>query len=168
MALLNILQFPDVRLKKVATPVQTFDAALKNTVGDMFDTLYESRGVGLAATQVNIHQRIIVLDLSETGNEPLTLINPTIIEQSGQFESDEGCLSFPSVFAKVKRYEDIEITYFDEDGHQQTLVANGGLLSACIQHEMDHLQGITFFDHLSLLKQSLLIKKLQKNQKRAL
>jgi peptide deformylase len=168
MSLLNILQFPDPRLKKIATPVATFDDEILSLITNMFETMYEAQGVGLAATQVNVHKRVIVLDVSNEQNQPLALINPEIVTKLGVLEREEGCLSFPGVYAKVKRYQDIEIKYRDHNGKLQSLKANGGLLSACIQHEIDHLDGITFFDHLSLLKRELLEKKLEKNRKRAL
>jgi peptide deformylase len=168
MPLLNILQFPDPRLKKIATPVDIFDDDILTLITNMFETMYEAQGVGLAATQVNIQKRIIVMDISKEGNKPLALINPEIISKQGLLEWDEGCLSFPGVYAKVKRYNELKIQYRDHHGKLQTLTANGGLLSACIQHEIDHLDGITFFDHLSALKQDLLQKKLDKNRKRAL
>lgn len=168
MPLLNILQFPDPRLKKIATPVDVFDNDILSLVANMFETMYEAQGVGLAATQVNVHKRVIVLDISTEQNQPIVLINPEIVSKLGTLEWDEGCLSFPGVYAKVKRHQDIEIKYRDHYGKLQNLKANGGLLSACIQHEMDHLNGITFFDHLSLLKRELLEKKLEKNRKRAL
>jgi peptide deformylase len=168
MSLLNILQFPDPRLKKIATPVATFDDEILSLITNMFETMYEAQGVGLAATQVNVHKRVIVLDVSNEQNQPLALINPEIVTKLGVLEREEGCLSFPGVYAKVKRYQDIEIKYRDHNGKLQSLKANSGLLSACIQHEIDHLDGITFFDHLSLLKRELLEKKLEKNRKRAL
>lgn len=168
MSLLNILQFPDPRLKKIATPVDIFDDGLVTLIANMFETLYEAQGVGLAATQVNIQKRVIVLDVSAAQNQPVVLINPEFVSKQGILEWDEGCLSFPGVYAKIKRSQDIEIKYRDHLGKLQNLKANGGLLSACIQHEIDHLDGITFFDHLSLLKQELLRKKLDKNRKRAL
>lgn len=168
MSLLNILQFPDPRLKKVATPIDIFDDTLVTLITDMFETMYEAQGVGLAATQVNVHKQVIVMDVSTDGNQPLALINPEIVAKQDLLEWDEGCLSFPGVYAKVKRYKEIEIKYRDHQGKAQNLKANGGLLSACIQHEIDHLNGITFFDHLSQLKQELLQKKLEKNRKRAL
>jgi peptide deformylase len=168
MALLNILQFPDPRLKKIATPVDIFDDDILSLIKSMFETMCEAQGVGLAATQVNVHQRVIVLDVSNEQNQPLALINPEIVSKHGVLEREEGCLSFPGVYAKVKRYQGIEIKYRDHNGKLQNLSANGGLLSVCIQHEIDHLDGITFFDHLSLLKRELLEKKLEKNRKRAL
>lgn len=168
MALLNILQFPDPRLKKIAEPVDVFDDSLLSLIHNMLETMYEAQGVGLAATQINVHKRLIVIDISPAQNQPLTLINPEIVTKLGPLEWDEGCLSFPGVYAKVKRFHDIEIEYRDDHGKLQHLTANGGLLSACIQHEIDHLDGITFFDHLSLLKRALLEKKLEKNRKRAL
>lgn len=168
MSLLNILQFPDPRLKKIATPVDIFDDNLVTLITNMFETMYEAQGVGLAATQVNIQKRVIVIDVSTEQNQPLVLINPEFVSKEGPLEWEEGCLSFPGVYAKVKRYKGVEIQYRDHHGKLQSLTANGGLLSACIQHEIDHLDGITFFDHLSALKKELLQKKLDKNRKRAL
>ncbi len=167
MALLNILQFPDPRLKIVAESVKAFDAALVNLVNNMFETLYEAHGVGLAASQVNVHQRIIVIDVSHNQKQPLCLVNPEILQKHGTVTEEEGCLSFPSVYAKVQRAKEVEIIYFDQFGKQHELTAKG-LLGICIQHEIDHLNGITFFDHLSQLKQQLLQKKLDKYRKRAL
>lgn len=167
MALLNILQFPDVRLKNVAFPIETFDDALNTLVDNLFETLYEASGVGLAAIQVNVQKRVIVVDVSNESNKPLCLINPEIIGKRGEATHEEGCLSFPSVYAKVTRAKEVDVQFLDRTGTPQTISATG-LLATCIQHEMDHLNGITFFDHLSHLKQELLRKKLEKNRKRAL
>lgn len=168
MALLNILKYPDPRLKTIAQPVASFDRDLSKLVEDMFETMYEEQGVGLAATQVNIHQRVIVIDISKEANTPLHLINPEFIKQEGAFEWDEGCLSFPGVWSKVKRYKSIVVKYFDKEGREKTIEASNNLLCACLQHEVDHLNGVTFFDHLSRLKQDLLQKKMDKLRRRAL
>ena len=166
MALLNILQFPDPRLKNKAVPVEKFDDAIKVLIDNMFETMYETQGIGLAAIQVNVQQRIIVIDASHGGNQPLVLINPEIIDQQNIVESEEGCLSFPGVYAKVKRAKTLEVKYWDREGKEKSIKAED-LLSFCIQHEIDHLNGITFYDHLSPLKKDLLSKKLTKLRKMA-
>lgn len=167
MALLNILQFPDPRLKTIAAPIEQFDAELTTLVGNLFDTMYEAHGVGLAAIQVNIPKRVIVLDISREGNEPMHLINPTIVQKEGVIEWEEGCLSLPSVFGKVDRAKAIDVHFFDVKGEAKQLHAEA-LMAVCIQHEIDHLNGITFYDHLSPLKQMLLRKKLEKIRSKAL
>lgn len=167
MSLLNILQFPDPRLKTVASPVSSITEETKKIVEDMLETMYETRGVGLAATQVNIHQRIIVMDVSEEANTPMVLINPEIVDKKGEFLSDEGCLSFPGIYVKVKRAKEITFKYTDIDGTEYTMDAEG-LLSVCVQHEIDHIEGITFYDRLSVLKQKMLSKKLEKIRKKSL
>lgn len=167
MALLNILQFPDPRLKNIAKPVEVFDEALKTLVQDMFETMYEAQGVGLASIQVNVPKQVIVIDVSSEQNAPLCLINLEILAERGTIDWEEGCLSFPGVYAKVQRAKEIDITFLDKTGKKQTLTAEG-LLSICIQHELDHLNGITFYDHLSPLKQAMLKKKLDKIRRRAL
>lgn len=167
MALLGILQFPDPRLQLKAAPVETFDAALQNCIDDMFETLYEAHGVGLAAIQINIQQQIIVIDISEAQDKPLCLINPKILNKRGSRSHEEGCLSFPGVYAKVTRADEVDVEFLDRVGKPQTLSATG-LLATCIQHEYDHLQGITYYDLLSPLKQELLRKKLAKYRQRAL
>lgn len=163
MALLPILKFPDHRLKLVAEPVYMFDAALAQLCADLQETMYKFDGIGLAATQCNIQQRIAIIDVSSTMNQPLCLINPVITQKSGSANNEEGCLSFPNVYAKVQRSAEITIEYHNVNGEKQTLAANG-LLAVCIQHEIDHLDGITFFDHLSSLKQKLLRSKLEKQR----
>lgn len=167
MALLNILQFPDPRLKKVADPVDTFDQEIFDLVDSMLETMYEAQGVGLAAIQVNVAKRIIVCDASHERNRPLCLINPQMTEMRGDIDWEEGCLSFPGVYAKLKRSKEIEVAYYDREGRLKQISADG-LLAICIQHEMDHLNGVTFYDHLSPLKQSLLRKKLDKVRRKAL
>lgn len=163
MALLNILQYPDPRLKLVAKPVEKFDSALAAICTDLEETMYQHDGVGLAATQVNIQQRIFVLDVSKAQREPLYIINPNITNADGSVTWEEGCLSFPNIFAKVKRYATLTLEYCNLDGKAQRLTADG-LLAVCIQHELDHLNGITFFDHLSSLKKKLLTSKIEKQR----
>ncbi len=165
MGILSILEFPDPRLRTVAEPVKMVDKAIKSLVNDMLETMYDARGVGLAATQVNVHKRIIVIDTSEDKNHPLCLINPEIIEQTGKEESDEGCLSVPGIFEPVQRAEEIKVSALDKDG-KLFEIETGGLLSVCIQHEMDHLLGKLFVDYLSPLKRQRIKKKMKKLHKR--
>lgn len=164
MAILTILEFPDERLRKKAKPVESVDAKTRQLVEDMLETMYAAPGIGLAATQVNIQKRILVLDISEEKNDPLALINPEILNKEGQEESDEGCLSVPGVFEKVKRAEKIRIKALDRDGNTLEMDADG-LLAVCIQHEMDHLEGKLFVDYLSPLKRQLARKKVKKEQR---
>ena len=167
MALLGVLQYPDPLLRKKAQPVSEVDDNIRKIVDDMFETMYEQSGVGLASTQVNIPQRIIVMDVSEGQKQPLCVINPEIISREGiQFEY-EGCLSFPSVFDKVERSAKIRMRALDQFGKSYEMDAEG-LLAICIQHEIDHLDGILFVDHLSRLKQERVRKKLEKNRRRML
>jgi peptide deformylase len=161
MALLNILKYPDPRLHKVADPVTHFNGELASLIKNMAETMYEFNGIGLAATQVDIHKRIIVIDISEEKNSLITLINPLLKTYSGHQEYDEGCLSVPSFFETVKRYELVSIDYQDEHGQTRSLTADG-LLSVCIQHEMDHLVGKVFVEKLSQLKQQRIKKKITK------
>ena len=161
MALLNILKYPDPRLHKVAEPVRCFNEELSSLIRNMAETMYESKGIGLAATQVDIHQRIIVIDISEEKNSLITLINPTLKNYSGLQEYDEGCLSVPGFFETVKRYDLVSIDYQDEHGQAKSLTADG-LLSVCIQHEMDYLVGKVFVEKLSQLKQQRIKKKISK------
>ncbi|HAD48563.1 MAG: peptide deformylase [Idiomarina sp.] len=164
MSQLTVLKYPDERLRKVAEPVATVDDALRATVDDMFETMYESQGVGLAATQVDVHKRLFVADCSEDQNEPLVFINPEITKAEGHFTNDEGCLSFPGVYAKVERAERITVEALDRNGEKFSLDAEG-LLAICIQHELDHLNGKLFVDYLSPLKQNRIRKKLEKEQR---
>ena len=161
MAILEILVYPDERLRKIAEPVQTVDNNIRQLVKDMTQTMYDANGIGLAATQVNVHKQVIVMDLSDERNEPRVLINPTIIEKDGEQTYDEGCLSVPEYYAPVKRAENIKITALDEQGEIYQLEAQG-LLAVCIQHEIDHLQGKVFVDYLSQLKQGRVRKKFVK------
>jgi peptide deformylase len=164
LSILTILEFPDERLRKKAEKVQAVDGSIRKLVDDMFETMYESRGVGLAATQVNVHRRVIVIDVSEEKNEPLCLINPEIVEKDGVEESEEGCLSVPGFFEKVKRAEHVRVKALDRDGQPFELEAKD-LLAVCIQHEMDHLDGKLFVDYLSPLKRQRIKKKLEKIHK---
>ncbi len=164
MSLLNILEFPDERLRKKAVKVQAVDGKIKNLVDDMLETMYESRGVGLAATQVNVHLRVIVIDVSEQKDTPLCLINPEIIEKDGVEESEEGCLSVPGFFEKVKRAEHIKVKALDKDGKIYEFEARD-LLAVCVQHEIDHLDGKLFVDYISPLKRQRIKKKLEKIHK---
>ena len=167
MALLNILQFPDKRLKLKAEPVKSVDADIQKIIKDMFETMYEAQGVGLAATQVNIQKRIVVMDVSRDESSPVALVNPVITASEGSITWEEGCLSFPGVYAKVKRHDKITVEYLNEEGEKQTLTGSD-LLGVCIQHEIDHLDGITFYDHLSPLKKKMMEKKLAKIRERSL
>ncbi len=162
--ILPILEYPDKRLRTVAKPVKKINDAVNKLIKDMFDTMYNAPGIGLAATQVNSHQRIIVIDVSENQNDPISLINPEIIDKSGEIESEEGCLSVPSYYENVKRANNIRVKSLDQNG--DTVQTNAsGVLAICIQHEIDHLDGILFVDHLSKLKQKRLKKKAQKKSK---
>ncbi len=161
MALLNILTLPDKRLKTVAKPVDKVTDDIKQLASDMLDTMYAAPGIGLAATQVNRHIQLVVMDISEDKTEPRVFINPKITARNGEQVHEEGCLSVPGIYADVKRAEEITVEYMDLDGQQQSLTADG-LLAVCIQHEIDHLKGIVFLDHLSVLKRKMALKKLAK------
>lgn len=165
MALLNVLQYPDPLLRNKAAPVSEVDADVQKIVDDMFETMYEQQGVGLAAIQVNIKQRIIVMDVSDNQTEPLCIINPEITYREGIQYETEGCLSLPGLFDKVERAEKIRMQALDRDGNSYEIEATG-IKAICIQHEMDHLDGIVFIDHLSKLKQERAKKKLQKMRRR--
>lgn len=161
MALLPILHFPDVRLKKIAAPITVVDDKIRRLAADMAETMYAAPGIGLAATQVDVHKRLIVIDVSETRDELRVLINPTLLQQDGAQEGEEGCLSVPGIYDKVSRAERVVVRYLDLDGQSQELAADG-LLAVCIQHEMDHLEGKVFVEHLSALKQTRIKAKLAK------
>jgi len=161
LSILTILEFPDERLRKKAVAVKTVDEKVKQLVADMLETMYEAKGVGLAANQVNVQQRVIVMDVSEEKNAPVCLINPEIIEKDGVKESEEGCLSVPSFFEKVKRAEHIRVKALDIEGRPFELEARE-LLAVCVQHEMDHLDGKLFVDYLSPLKRQRIKTKLEK------
>jgi peptide deformylase len=164
MALLEVLCFPDKRLRTVAKPVEQITPALKELAENMIETMYEEDGVGLAATQINFHQRLVVIDVSQERNQPMVIINPVVVEHSGEEISQEGCLSVPETHAEVKRAEFVTLEYLDLEGQQQVLQADG-LLAICIQHEIDHLDGKLFIDYLSPLKQKRIKTKLEKLQK---
>jgi peptide deformylase len=161
MAILDILVYPDPRLRKLAKPVLEVDDKIRQLVSDMTETMYDAEGIGLAATQVDVHQQVIVMDISEARDQSLILINPTIVKQDGEQVYDEGCLSVPEYYAPVKRAQNVQITALDQSGKQFDLAAEG-LLAICIQHEMDHLLGKVFVDYLSRLKQDRIRKKLIK------
>ena len=166
MAKLTILEFPDPRLRTKAAPVTVFDQALKQLSQDMLETMYEAPGIGLAATQVNVHRQLLVLDVSEEKNQPMTLVNPKITAKEGTQIYQEGCLSVPGIFADVERADRIHVEAEDADGNALSFDADG-LLAVCIQHEMDHLAGKLFVDYLSPLKRELVKKKLEKQRKHA-
>jgi peptide deformylase len=162
MTILNVLRFPDERLRTKATPVVEVNNDVKAIIDDMFDTMYDENGVGLAATQVNIHQRIVVIDVSEDKEQAYVLINPEIISHSNDTEiNEEGCLSVPGCYAKVDRYTEVTVKALDRDGKEFTLTATE-LLAICIQHELDHLDGKLFVDYLSPLKRQRIKIKLEK------
>jgi peptide deformylase len=164
MARLQILEFPDPRLRTRAQPVEHVDAALRQFIDDMFETMYAAPGIGLAATQVNFHKRVLVIDISETRDQPLALINPEILQRQGIEETEEGCLSVPGVYDRVTRAERIRVRALNRDGQPIEFDADG-LLAVCIQHEIDHLDGKLFVDYLSELKRTRIRKKLEKERK---
>lgn len=161
MAQLNILHYPDSRLRKLALPVETVDDGIRALVADLLETMYAAPGIGLAATQVNVQKRVIVMDVSENKNQPLALINPTLLDREGEEEMEEGCLSVPGFYEAVKRAERVRVSALDRDGEPFEL-ETGGLLAVCIQHEMDHLDGKLFVDYLSALKRDRIRRKLEK------
>ncbi len=169
MALLPILEFPDPRLRTKAaplTPEQVGDPAFQRLVDDMFETMYEAPGIGLAASQVDVHQRFMVIDVSEEKNRPLVFVNPEILERAGEQVYQEGCLSVPNIFADVTRANEILVKALDRNGQPFELRVDG-LLAVCIQHEMDHLEGKLFVDYLSPLKREMVRKKLAKARRTA-
>ena len=164
MAILPIIETPDPRLRVISKPVEKFDAELKTLVADMFETMYDAPGIGLAATQVDVHLRLLVLDVSEDKSRPMVFINPEILDTEGSQVYQEGCLSVPGIFADVTRADEITVRFLDRQGQPQELRADG-LLAVCIQHEMDHLDGKLFVDYLSPLKREMVRKKLAKQRK---
>ena len=166
MTQLTILEFPDPRLRTKAQPVSVFDAALKKLVADMLETMYAAPGVGLAATQVDVHKQLLVADMSENSDHPLVLINPRVLEKDGEQIYQEGCLSFPGIYADVERALHVKVAAQDVDGKELVLDVQGPL-AVCIQHEMDHLVGKVFVDHLSMLKRTLLLKRLEKRRRQS-
>lgn len=167
MAKLEILHYPDERLRNRAEPVDEVDDEIRQLVEDMLETMYDAPGIGLAATQVNVAKQVVVIDLSEKKDQPLCLINPMILRRDGEEETEEGCLSVPGVYASVQRADKVEVRALDRDGKPFELQAEG-LLAVCIQHELDHLEGKLFVDYLSQLKKQRIRKKLEKRAKVAL
>jgi len=166
MALLNILRYPDARLHKVAAPVSAFDEPLKQLVADLAETMYAAPGIGLAATQVDVHKQVIVLDVSERRDSLLVLINPEILDASGVSDIEEGCLSVPAIYETLERAERVKVRACDQNGNPFTLEAQG-LLAVCIQHEMDHLKGKVFVEYLSQLKQQRVRARLAKQLRKS-
>jgi peptide deformylase len=166
MSLLPIIEFPDPRLRTVAKPIERVDATLARLIDDMFETMYAAPGIGLAATQVDVHKRLLVLDVSEDQTRPMVFINPEILAAEGSQCYQEGCLSVPGIFADVTRSNQITVKALDRDGKSFELTTDG-LLAVCIQHEMDHLAGKVFVDYLSPLKRELVKKKLAKQRRLA-
>jgi len=167
MALLPILYYPDPRLHKVAAEVSRVDQHIRKFIKDMAQTMYAAPGIGLAASQVDVHKRIIVIDISETRDQLKAFINPKLLEASGQADCEEGCLSVPGIYEKVRRAERIKVTALDTEGRPFTLEAEG-LLAVCVQHEMDHLEGKVFVEYLSRLKQQRILAKLKKHQRQTM
>lgn len=161
MAIMHVLRYPDERLRTKAVPVVTVDDNLRTVIDNMFETMYDAQGVGLAATQVDVHQRLFIADCGSEENEPLVFINPEILEQEGLFENEEGCLSFPGIYASVERAGSVTVKALDRNGNAFEMEADG-LLAICIQHEIDHLNGKLFVDYLSPLKRDRIRKKLEK------
>jgi peptide deformylase len=166
MAQLTILRYPDARLHKLAVPVTVFDDALKRLVADMAETMYAAPGIGLAATQVDVHKQVIVVDVSERHDSLVVLINPEIVEASGVSDIEEGCLSVPGIYDTLERAERVKIRAYDQNGNAFTLEAQG-LLAVCIQHEMDHLKGKVFIESLSQLKQQRIRARLAKQLRKS-
>jgi peptide deformylase len=166
MAILNILRYPDARLHKLAAPVTVFDEALKRLVADLAETMYSAPGIGLAATQVDVHKQVIVIDVSERRDSLVVLINPEILDASGVSDIEEGCLSVPGIYDTLERAERVKVRAFDANGNPFTLEAQG-LLAVCIQHEMDHLKGKVFVESLSQLKQQRIRARLAKQLRKS-
>jgi peptide deformylase len=167
MAILPIIHYPDPRLHKIAAPVTVVDESIRRLAKDMAETMYAAPGVGLAATQVNVHKQVIVIDISETLDQLRVFINPRIVDTRGRADCEEGCLSFPGIFENVTRAEWVKVQALGMDGHPFELQSDG-LLAVCIQHEIDHLKGKVFVEYLSQLKQKRIADKLRKQQRRAL
>lgn len=167
MAILNILHFPDDRLRQVSKPIKSFDEHLNQLIDDMLETMYDAPGVGLAAVQVGHPIRLIVIDITDDRSAPMALINPVIIAKDGSQTSDEGCLSVPAIYEPVNRAEQVQAEALDRQGKKYQLTATG-LLSICIQHELDHLEGIMFVDHLSMIKRVRIKKKMEKLRKKTM
>lgn len=167
MAILQILHYPDPRLRNKAHPVAEVDGEVRTLLDDMLETMYEAPGIGLAAPQVNVSRRVIVIDISEERNQPLYLVNPEIVESAGEIQLEEGCLSVPYIYEPVDRAERIRVRALGRDGQAYELEA-GGLLAVCIQHEIDHLEGKLFVDYLSEIKRGRIRKKLEKFRRKTL
>ena len=167
MALLNILHFPDPRLRSVAQPIKQVDDKVRRLIDDMLETMYEAPGVGLAATQVNVAKQLVVIDVSEDKSAPMVFINPEITDKQGLEEMEEGCLSVPGIYEKVKRAERVTVKALDREGEPFEMECDD-LLAVCIQHELDHLQGIVFVDYLSEMKRQRIKRKLEKAARQAL
>lgn len=166
MAKLKILEFPDPRLRKKAAPIEIVDDGLRALIRDLFETMYDAPGIGLAATQVDVHRRLLVTDVSSDKSEPHALINPEITEKDGVTITDEGCLSVPGYYEAVERAEHIRVRFLDRNGEETEMEADG-LLAVCIQHEIDHLDGRLFVDYLSEAKRQRIRKKLEKERRQA-
>ncbi len=164
MALLEILHYPDPRLRNRAEPIAEVDDSIRTLAADMLETMYDAPGIGLAATQINVHKRMLVADVSAENDDPRVFINPVIVESQGTEQMEEGCLSVPGVFELVERADWIAVEYLDLDGQPQRLETDG-LLAVCIQHEIDHLDGKLFVDYLSMLKRTRIKDKLKKQQR---
>jgi peptide deformylase len=167
MTILQILRYPDARLHKIAAPVHRVDDKIRKLIKDMADTMYAAPGIGLAATQVDVHLRVIVIDISETRDQLCVLVNPELLEASGEADCEEGCLSVPGVFEKVRRAQHVKVRARDAQGDVRTVTADG-LLAVCIQHEMDHLVGKVFVEYLSRLKQQRIAARLKKQLRQAM
>ncbi len=164
MTKLRILEFPDPRLRKKATPVEVVDDALRGLVDDMFETMYEAPGIGLAATQVDVHKRLLIADISNEKTDPYVLINPQLLEKDGVIVSEEGCLSVPGYYEEVERAEHIRVSFLNRDGAEVEMEANG-MLAVCIQHEIDHLDGKLFVDYLSEAKRQRIRNRLVRDRR---
>jgi peptide deformylase len=167
MAILPILRYPDPRLHKIAAPVRRVDDKIRKLIKDMADTMYAAPGIGLAATQLDVHLRVIVIDISETRDQLVALVNPELLEATGEADCEEGCLSVPGIYEKVRRAQRIKVRAWNTDGAIQTVEAEG-LLAVCIQHEMDHLVGKVFVEYLSRLKQQRIAARLRKQLRQAM
>ncbi|MDH5544307.1 MAG: peptide deformylase [Gammaproteobacteria bacterium] len=167
MAILNILHFPDPRLRTRAEPVAEVDDNIRQLVDDMLETMYDAPGIGLAATQVNVHKRVLVLDVTEDKSNPMCFINPELVEHEGTATAEEGCLSVPNIYENVDRFKKIKVRALNRDGKPFELEADD-LLAVCIQHEMDHLEGKVFVDYLSTIKQIRIKKKMEKLRRRTM
>ena len=164
MAILTILEFPDPRLRKKAAPVEVVDDRLRELIDDMFETMYEAPGIGLAATQVDVHKRLLIVDVSADQSDPYVLINPKILEKDGTAITAEGCLSVPGYYEEVERAESIRVMFQNRDG-DEVEIETEGLLAVCVQHEIDHLEGKLFVDYLSEAKRSRIRKRLERDRR---